>query len=179
MPALIGYYRYKLDNVLAGQTKTIKLYNGATLLATKTVTGKEFCTNQKLIKWLCKDGQYRFYSFSNLFQTSDNPTLLGKTNELITNLLTSQTNSKNIGYKNERTIDLTSDILNENELLVFSDIYTSPRIYLYIGSTTDTAQDWVQVEVINSENIVNRLKRKFGNIQLSLKLPENFTIKMI
>lgn len=179
MASLIGYYRYKLDNVGEGVTKTIQFKNGANVLATKTIKGQSFCTGQKLLKFLCKDGQYRFYPFNSYFETRDNPQLIGKTNELITSILSAQTNSKNIGYKNERTMDLVSDELNESQLLIFSDIYTSPRVYLHIGSTGDALQDWLEVEIVNSDNIVQRRKMKFGTIAVTIKLPENFTVKMV
>lgn len=174
----IGYYRYELSNVGNGVTKTVTLNIGGTPTYTKTITGKEFCTGSKLIKFLDKKGQYRFLPCNKFYQTLDNPTLIGKTNELITSILSDQTNSKSIGYRNDRVLSLVSCDLNETELTFTSDIYSSPRVYLYIG-TGDDAKDWLQVTVLSSDNIVKRRKLNFGVINFSVQLPENFTIKMI
>ncbi len=175
----IGYYRYKRDDLSEGN-HTAFLLNGGTYIAEKYIVIKSWCTNNRLVKYLDKNGQYRFYPFNRYWESRDKPTLLGKTNELITNILNCQSNSKVVGYKNERTVTLIADEVTEDELTILSQIYTSPRVYLYIGDgTTDEAKDWLLIEVKSSDNINRRKRNKFGKVQIDCILPEWFSINML
>ncbi len=175
----IGYYRYKRDNWGEGN-HTAFLFIDGVYAAEKYVVIKGWCTNDRLVKYLDNNGQYRFYPFNRNWESKDKPTLLGKTNELITNILTAQSNSKNVGYKNERIITLIADEVTADELTILSQIYTSPRVYLYIGDgTTDEAKDWVLVEVKSSDNSNRRKRGSFSKVQIECILPEWFSINML
>jgi len=172
----IGYYRYK---TLASEVKEVNFTVNGILMGTKTITPVKFCSGGRILKYLDKNGQYRFYPFEKYYTINDNPKQIGKTNRLITSILDGQTNSQNIGYKNERKIELSADVPTD-ELNKLVDIYTSPRVYLYIGDgTNDTASDWLEVDINASQNIVKRGKANSGTINITVTLPENFTIKMI
>jgi hypothetical protein len=172
----IGYYRYKTT---ADQAKSVNLIINYAVAASMNIIPIEYCEPGKILKYLDKNGEYRFYPFLSYHKIYDNPSLIGVTNKFITSILNSQTNSQVIGYKNERRLDLTAD-LDEDQLLILSDIYTSPRVYLYIGSNnSDTASDWLEVKVDVKDNIVRRPKFSYGRIDLTITLPEHFTIKMI
>lgn len=174
----IGYYRYKRDNWGEGN-HTAFLFIDGVYVAEKYVVIKPWCTNNRLVKYLDKSGQFRFYPFNKYWEGKDKPTLLGKTNELITNILTAQSNSKTVGYKNERTVTLVADEVAADELTILSQIYTSPRVYLYIGDgTTDEAKDWILVEV-KGDNVNKKRKANFSKVQIDCILPEWFTINML
>lgn len=172
----IGYYRYK---TLADEAKEVNFTVNGVLTGTKTITPINFCVGGKILKYLDKNGQYRFYPFNKYYETNDNPTLIGTSNKLITSILSDQSNKKNIGYKNERKISLVADVPND-ELDKLVDIYSSPRVYLYIGNgSQDGDQYWLEVEANADQNIVRRRKANTGQINITVTLPENYSIKMI
>jgi hypothetical protein len=174
----VGYYRYKYDNLTEGNHTAFLLNNG-TYLSEKYLVIKYWCTGQRLIKYLDKSGQYRFYPFNKYWESKDKPTLLGKTNELITDILTAQSNAKIVGYKNERSVMLIADEVTEDELTILSQIYTSPRVYLYIGTTTDIASDWLLVEVKGKDFLNKRKKGNVTSVEIECILPEWFSINML
>jgi len=174
--SVVGYYRYK---TIASENKEINFIIDGGLAGTKTITPIDFCDGGKILKYLDKNGQYRFYPFNKFYEINDNPKLIGKTNKLITNILTDQSDKHNIGYKNERQISLFADVPN-SQLDKLVDIYTSPRVYLYIGNGSQQGdQYWLEVEAASSPNIVRRPKANTGQININVTLPENYTIKMI
>ncbi len=159
--------------------RVITFYKNGVEAGTATLRALEFCDGYKRLKYLDKKGQYRFFSFTKFYQGNDNPKKIGSTNEFITSILDAQTNSKNIGYRNERTLSLSAEV-SEDELIVLSELYTSPRIYLYIGSgTSDTAADWLELSEVRGDTIFKRRKQKTGLINIEITLPEWFTVKMI
>lgn len=174
--SIVGYYRYK---TLADEEKEVNFTQDFNPAGTKTIVPVDFCEGSKILKYLDHTGQYRFYPFNQFYRTNDNPTLIGKTNKLITSILSNQSNTHNVGYNNERKIDLTAIVPN-NELEKLTDIYTSPRVYLYIGDgVSDIDSDWLEVESVANQNIVRRPKANTGEINITVTLPEHFTIKMI
>lgn len=172
----IGYYRYKLA---ATTERTIDFNKNGILAGSKTIKPVEYCSGDRILKYLDSKGQYRFYPFNKYYETNDNPRLIGTTNEFITSILNDNTNSKNIGYKNTRSISLVADV-SDNELTYLTDIYSSPRIYLYIGSNnSDTQADWLEVRRTGGNTPVKRRKENTGRIEIVIELPEHFSIKMI
>jgi len=171
----IGYYRLK---TLADTEKDVPIYvNNVPFL--KHIVPVAFCEGGKILKYLDHAGQYRFYSFNSYFRTYDNPNQIGLSNKLITSILTDQTNKQNIGYTNERKINLSADV-TKDELDILQDLYVSPRVYLYIGTNnSDLAKDWLEVIAEPNEAIVRRAKGNYGRFDLTITLPEHFTIKMI
>jgi hypothetical protein len=175
-PTTKGYYRLKVDDLEVDTTYTLK--NGSTTLATKVVRVKDFCTDYKYLKYLDRNGQYRFAVFNNRWQSKDTPKAIGKIQQLITNLQTDQGSTKNVGYTNERKLTLVADDVLSDELDILSDIYTSPRVYLQIG-TGDTAADWLLVDVTSSDNLVRRKKGNTSKVELTVTLPEWYNVTML
>ena len=171
----IGYYRFKVE-VTRDEDITF-FVNGVESVVHK-IKAVDACAGDRILKFLDANGQYRFFPFSRYYETKDNPRKIGSTNEFITNILTDQTNSKNLGYKNERRISMSAEV-DEQQLTYVSQIYTSPRVYLYVGDLMDdSAKDWVEVEV-SGDNTIKRRKARTGSVDLVVTLPEHFTIKMI
>jgi hypothetical protein len=172
----IGYYRFKTD-VTDGRVVT--LYKNGVEAGTATIVQLDSCPGDRILKFLDSNGQYRFYNFNSFYGVQDNPSLIGTTNEFITSILDAQTNSKNLGYRNDRQLSLTGEV-NSDQLTILSDIYTSPRVYLYIGSNnSDQDKDWLEVTIVGGDKTVRRRKAKNGSINLTIQLPEWFTIKSI
>jgi hypothetical protein len=175
----IGYYRKKIKPASAG-TLTATFVRDGVDSGTKTIRVKKMCAGYKVLKYLNKNGQYRVYPFERTFVFSNKPESIGQTNELITSILTAQTNSKNIGFRNERTFDLIAVSVPADELVLLSDLVTSPRVYLYVGDgTTDLQKDWVEVEISNATEIIENTNKKFNDFTITVKLPENFNVTML
>jgi hypothetical protein len=172
----IGYYRYKTT---ADVDKEIYFSVDGTIISKKYVKTVDTCTGDLIIKYLDKNGQYRFYPFNKYYRTSDEPELIGTANKFITDILSDQTDKQNIGFRNNRKIEITADVPND-ELEKLKDIFTSPRVYMYIGSgTSDAAKDWLEVDQIAENPIIRRRKRNTGRIDLTITLPENYSITMV
>ena len=173
-----GYYRLKIDDLTEDTTYTLLLDSVPS--GTKNVIVKSTCTNDRLVKYLDHNGQYRFYVFNRFYEISDSPKLIGKTSKFITDILDSQSNTKNVGYNNDRKYTVTADDVPADELEKLSDIYTSPQVFLYIGDgSTDVDSDWLQVTVENSGGLVRAKKDNFSEVILDLILPEHFTISLL
>lgn len=172
----IGYYRYKTT---ADVAKTINWTVNFVNVASKQIVPVQSCIGDLILKYLDKNGQYRFYSFNGFYRTTDVLEKIGNTNKFITNILTGQTNKQNLGFKNERRMSLSADV-PDAELAKLTDIYDSPRVYLYIGSgSSDTAKDWLEVIQEIPNPVIRRRKRTAGKIDINIILPEHFTISML
>lgn len=172
----VGYYRYKLNDLTVG-TRTITFFKNGTPSGSKTIDVKEWCEGNKILKFLDRNGQYRFYPFNRYWETKDKPKLIGKASKIIESVLDSQSNTSNVGYKNTRTISLVAENVSETEMSVLADIYSSPRVFMYVGEDTDLAKDWIQVEIKKGGQVSLR-KANFGKIELDVILPEWYTIRM-
>ena len=172
----IGYYRYKTK--IGTETRTIQFFVNGVLAGTKVLEPVELCLGGKVLKYLDTEGQYRFFSFTPFWGASDNPQQIGTTNKFITNLFTDQTNTQSVGARNERSLNLTAHV-SEAQLEILKSIYASPRIYLYIGeNNSDLDSDWLEVQITGGDKTVRRRKAKTGSINLTIKLPEHFSIRM-
>jgi hypothetical protein len=172
--SFVGFYRVK---VLADEDRDITLFVNGVATHTKSIKVIDACDDDLILKYLDKNGQYRFYPFYSKYEVRDNPEKIGSTNKFLTDILDDQSKERNIGYKNDRVIFATADV--EKDMIdVVSDIYNSPRVYLYIGDSTDLAKDWLEV-VISSNNIVRKRKGNLIKIDIEITLPEWYTIRMI
>lgn len=168
-----GFYRYKTT---ADQIKNIKMPTRIND-EVKQVTPLETCDGDLVLKYLDKNGHYRFFNCNKYYATRSLPEKIGSINRFLTDLLTGQSDSVSAGYRNKRTIEATAEV-PAVYLDKFSDIYTSPRVYLKVGAT-DLKKDWVLVEVRASDSIVRRRKANTGQIGLSIILPTHYTVNMI
>jgi hypothetical protein len=172
----IGYYRYKTT---ADVQKDIVLYINSAPASTKTIIPIEECGDFRLLKYLDKNGHYRFYPFNRYYLTTDRPQQIGTTNKFVTNILDDQSDKQNVGFKNERRIDVSTDVTT-TQLEKLTDLYSSPRVYLYIGSNnSDTPQDWLEVQIEVLDPVIRPRRGNSVRVDISIILPENYTIKMI
>lgn len=174
----IGYYRYKVTPTAAGSS-TVRLYINGSLASTATIIAREFCADFKILKYLDSSGRYRFFAFNNKWQQSDKVKSIGEVNYFVTSILDSQSDSRQIGYKSDRSLTLTAGAVSDDELEKLSDIYTSPRVYLYTGNgTDDSIQDWVLV-TISGDGIGRRKSNRFTKVTIEVKLPEHYAVTKI
>jgi hypothetical protein len=175
----IGLYRYKLDNLNAAEvTRQVTFYVNSVAIVTHVVNIDRFCTDEKLLKYLDKSGQYRFISFNKYWEGRNNVENLGFSNHIVNSILDAQSNQRNLGYKNKKTLTLTKNNVTSTQLEEIQQILTSPRVYLLIGQT-DSEQDWLLVNVRVTDNIYRHKKRTTTDFTLEIELPEDFSQKMI
>jgi hypothetical protein len=177
MSSNIGYYRIKRDNLSIGDNTISVLINGEAV--SKTVRVKEICSSDMLLKYLNSKGQYRYYAFNRYYEQKDKITSLGKANKIVTDLLTSQSNVTPLGNRHERSMVLTADNVPADELLILKDLFVSPCIYLNINSITDTAKDWLQVEMGSTNFISIQKKLNFSKVTFEIILPEQYTLTLM
>jgi hypothetical protein len=171
----IGFYRIKL---IADTDKEVILFVNGIPVSTKNVRAMSTCEGDLIIKYLDRNGHYRFFPFNKFYETSDNLEKIGSAEKFLVDILTDQSNQNNIGYRNNRIIQARADVTNE-ELDILKDLYPSPRVYLYIGTGTDLASDWLEVEITSFNPIIRRRKANYGRVDISIKLPKHYTVNML
>lgn len=174
----LGFYRYKLASV-AAKGNTVKFKLNGVVDKTCTILPITTCTGKRILKYLNRDGQYRFYPFLSYYEESDKPKEIGKVSNIITSILNSKSDTRSVGYKSDRILNLKSEPIPTDQLELLKDIYTSPRVYLYIGTTNDTEDDWILVDVKAGKSIRKEAKAKFTTLDLEVTLPETYSITML
>lgn len=174
------FFRKVYTNLSEGDT-TVEFYVNSIKKGEKTIRVKNPCPGFKVLKYLDKNGQYRIYPFEKYFTINDKPEKIGGTNEIITSILTAQSNSKNIGFRNEREIILIAENVPFDELEILNDLFVSPRIYLYYGvAPSNETFNWIEISEINySEGISKYPKKQFSKVTITVTLPEWYTITML
>lgn len=172
-----GLYKYKISDLQEGR-HTFTLYIDGIESATATAVIRPHCLNGKIVKYLDSKGRYRFIPFNELWQLSKRVTLIGEKSKFITSTYTGQTNSRNIGYSQNRLLQLTAELVTPEQLEKIFEIYDSPLVYLYIGSGTDNENDWLIVNV-QGDNIGRTRKERNGKISLTIELPQGYAVAEI
>lgn len=174
----LGYYRYKLEGLSKGIRQVTFYVNGLAYL-THTVKVRETCTGWRQLKWLDENGQYRFFAFTEFYKVTDSPKQIGQSSNFITSLFDSQTNAKNIGQSNERSILLRAVNVTSEERSILASLAVSPRVYLYTGDfTKDESSDYIQVTV-KTDGVAKNEKGRPGNFEVTVALPKYYTQTMI
>jgi hypothetical protein len=172
----VGFYRYKTTaSVFRIVNWTVNFIN----VGSKQISPIDSCVGSLIVKYLDKNGQYRFFPFNKFYETTDAPEKIGDVNRFIVDIQTDQSDTQNVGYRNKRQISATTQATSE-QLEKLSDIYASPRVYLYIGDgTTDLKSDWVEVDIQAFNPLVRRRRGNNGYISITITLPTHYTIKMV
>lgn len=176
----IGYHRLQLQGLSDNSETPITLYINGNYASIKTVIQKPLCENGRILKFLDKNGQYRFWGFNEFYEERINIESLGSTSELITSILTAQSDKKDLGNEFSNELALVAENVTEIDLLILSQLYYSPRVYLYIGDGTNYSPEyWLLVKIKNSENIVRRRKASTSVVELTVLLPSNKSINSL
>ena len=172
----VGFYRYKTT---ADSQKNVSFYVNTVLVSTKSITPIDSCNDDLIVKFLDFNGQYRFFNFYSKYEISNNPSKIGFVNKFITDIETAQSDISNVGYENEKQISASIDI-NSDMIEIFAQMYSSPRVYMYIGDgTTDLDSDWLEVDIEFNNPISNIRRGNQANIDAIITLPKQYSIKMV
>lgn len=166
-----GFYREKM---LLTQNTTITRGGKA-----KAVEVLPYCDGDVILKYLDRNGMYRFYKFSRFYRREIKPELIGSVENFFGSLSTAQGYKKNIGYRSQEELTVKAVAVPARHMESLKDIYTSPRIYMHIGVLgDDNASDWVLVD-IESDGMIKHNRRQFNDIELTILPPANNEITML
>jgi len=166
-----GFYREKM---LLTQNTTITRGGKA-----KAVEVLPHCDGDVILKYIDRNGMYRFYKFSRFYRREIEPELIGSIENIFGNLSTAQGYKKNIGYRSQDELTVKAVAVPAHHMESLKDIYTSPRVYMHIGALgDDNASDWLLVDV-EGDGMIKHNRRQFNDIELTILPPANNEITML
>ena len=172
----VGFYRYKVSTLNEGTTRVTFKKNGIDA-GYADVEMRVHCDGFLLVKYLDAQNKYRFFNFIDLYKESTEVKEIGYVNVYFEGLLSSQGDSKSVGYEAKNIINVTAEQVTDEQLSALKDIYTSPRVYLRIGSD-DEIKDWVLIKV-SGDNIGRRVKLNKAKVNIKFTLPKQFNVTML
>ena len=145
----------------------------------KTVEVLPYCDGDVILKYLDRNGMYRFYKFSRFYRREIEPELIGSIENFFGSLSTAQGYKKNIGYRSQEELTVKAVAVPARHMESLKDIYTSPRVYMHIGRLgDDNASDWILVDV-EGDGMIKHNRRQFNDIELTILPPANNEITML
>src|SRR5690554_4424600 len=166
-----GFYREKM---LLTQNTTITRGGKA-----KAVEVLPHCDGDVILKYLDRNGMYRFYKFSRFYRREIKPEIIGSIENVFGSLSTAQGYKKNIGYRSQDELTVKAVAVPAHHMEALKDIYTSPRVYMHIGPLgDDNASNWVLVNV-EGDGMIKHNRRQFNDIELTILPPANNEITML
>lgn len=173
-------YAYFYDNDFFREKLLLTANTDVTRLGiTKPVEVLPHCTGDVILKYLDRNGMYRFYKFDKAYSISLEPEQIGRTQTIFESIATAQGVTKNIGYKNEKQLSVTAIKVPDKHMDSLQDVFVSPRVYMHVGALgLDARENWVLVDV-EGDGEVKHPKRKFNDIRLTLTMPEQYNVTML
>lgn len=173
-------YIYVYDNQFYREKKLLTESANITVNGvTKFVEVLPYCEGDIVLKYLDKNGMYRFYKFSRFYARNVRGELIGSVENVFTSLSSGQGFKKNIGYNAQEELTVKANAVPASHMESLQDIYTSARVYMHIGDHGDDAlKDWVLVDV-EGDGLIKHKKRQFNDIELTILPPANNEITML
>ena len=129
------------------------------------------------LKWFNQNGAYSYWLFSHIHTTKRKTKITGK-------IATDYENPQNtfgistiLGKTSIDTIQLSAGYLNAREIDIVSEIFTSPKVEIYLNDKyqkTDK-KSWVGVEVKNSDQEIRSTRHNHSKYDIKIELPEIYT----
>lgn len=171
-------YRYKLASATSGKFPVFFKRDGVTVAA-QCVTFKPFCTSGKILKFMDRNGLYRFFQFNEYWEETYKPDEIGNVEYQIDSLRTAQSSTRSLGYGVTKELSLVAYDVTSDELTILQDLFTSMRVYLYIGTTGDAPADWLLVRVTGGNNVSRRRRSANSRFDVTIELPEQYTVNAL
>lgn len=138
-----------------------------------------YCEGDIILKYLDRNGMYRFYRFTKNYERTVDTKEIGAIEHSFASLSTGQGYQKSIGNKSADKIKARAEKVPVEDLNILKDIYTSPRVYFHLGAVGhDNLSDWVLVKV-KGDGIAKLPKRNFIDVEIEIELPANNEITML
>lgn len=173
-------YVYFYDNEFSREKILLTTNSDITRVGvTKSVEVLPYCPEDLIIKYLDRNGMYRFYKFHENYQITIQAEKIGIIQTMYESIATAQGLTKNIGYNNTKELSATAYAVPDRHMNSLQDLFVSPRVYLHIGDLgLDARENWVLVD-IEGDGLVKHPKRKFNDLRVSIILPAEFNISML
>lgn len=175
-PGYLYWYdnRFYREKMMLTQNTTITRGGKA-----KAVEVLPHCDGDVILKYIDRNGMYRFYKFSRFYRREIKPELIGSIENVFGSLASGQGYKKNIGYRSQEELTVKAVAVPAHHMEALKDIYTSPRIYMHVGALgSDDASDWVLVDV-EGDGMIKHNRRQFNDIELTILPPANNEITML
>lgn len=169
----------KIDNLEMECSLTINKFYKLDPDQVINIKSFEPCDGGKYIKYLSREGFYRYWLFNKYFTIEGSQTKIGSLVNYFDTMVGSQGRTKNIGYKDAlQKIIVTSENVDKEDQRMLMDIFTSPAVYLWTATpgTTDIETLWTLVDVEGSHQI--KEKNNFQEFTCTLVLPELYMQKL-
>ena len=141
----------------------------------------EACNDGVYLKWLNPGlGDWSYWLFSNVYQRDLRVRSLGAINNDFNNLAQTTSPKLSLGKESFSQIRCTSDTVEQQESYKIATIFESPKVYLFTGTpfSKNTFQDWIEIEVSNSDITTKQMKGVVNSYDLTLELPSKNTMKL-
>jgi hypothetical protein len=162
-----GFIRKAIEPTETGLQEESIIIDGVTY--THNVYVREFCDNSIYLRYIDRDGQYRFMPFNQYHKRSSNPELIGEVDNLVLSLKDDTGDKKQIGYKNSDTLTVQAINLTSDELALMKDLYNSFDVQINVNNK------WVKVKV-RGDNVSKKFKGKFTDVTIDLILPQSYNV---
>lgn len=141
------------------------------------VIDKEDVCDGVYMKWFNPQGGYSYWKFPNIYRTSKTLKSIGEINTDFENIEETFSQVSQIGQTAGNRLVVDSDVLKDEEFSLLSTILTSPKVYYFVGQpfARASANDWVEVKVLTSNQITREYKGQQPQIRLEIELPDDFT----
>jgi hypothetical protein len=165
----VGFVRKAVVPTTEGKQRYNININGTYLY--HTVYVKNPC-EKITIKYVDRNGQYRFEYFNGLYKGETKPESLGDVEKFVTSLLTDTSDTRRIGYRTNDIYTLTANNVSQIELSLMRGMYNSNDVMVFINNK------WVNVTL--SGDFVYKLgKHKFSDVTISIKLPKSYNVTLL
>ncbi len=141
-----------------------------------TVDKQDVCEGV-YIKWVNNYGGYSYWKFDNFYQQSTNTKSIGELNRDFENLENTFSATTEIGKTANDRLIVNTDLLTDAERVLLQSLFISPKIYLFTGEPFARASvnDWVEVKLITSNNVVRNYKQQPATFKFEFELPDYYT----
>lgn len=129
-----------------------------------------------LLKWFNPAGGWSYWRFSPVFMENTNARTIERLYGDFDNLYDSRWNVSITGKDTERTRDIQTDVLTQNELDYIKYIASSPKVYLFTGDPHQPYErkDFIEVE-INGNLTTSSKGHMKQQVALQMILPTQYS----
>ena len=164
--------------ILEAGIKSFKIFENNISNSQEIIIQTENYCNEEAIylKWFNAQGGYSYYLFKN-FERSINIKNIGELENNFYDYYDDNFVSPKlqIGKEIIDKIKVDSDILSDNEFNLLIGIFSSPRVYFFIGTPNTRVQNnksWIEVKINTSSLTTRNFKNRPKNIDFVFELPE-------
>lgn len=132
------------------------------------------------LKWLNEFGCYNYWLFNEQHESTLSSKSRGVINNDFKNIADTVSTFKSLGRNIGEQMSISVDFLTADDINVLKGIVTSPKVYLFTGErfTDNTFNDWIEVDLSNKEIAIRDFKNNVPEINLTLNLPNYYTINL-